>query len=356
MKNIFLALWVGLQFLAMAGPNLRAAEITRSTAIEVSGKDVKLGVTFQARREQPIAGLGIRNAGAEIYLVEIDVAHVKRLSARVNYTAQSLSIEFRYIASGNPIRVGPQDIEIFRQLNQSMSPLNGKAGDALLSLISYIAEAPVNTMIDISAGPRSSSARSWTSLCRKVGTRLTATYDKFPSTVVARTRRLGQCYEQATACFGRCGKGCNAQQPARVQRFTQDCFNHDFCAKQLGIDDVSCTDEFIAAADDFFYAPDCGNMGGMGAWTDSLSSKYVFSTSASRSFTGTLTDTQCGNYRLAGNRPGGSAFTLSSSKSAPPPGCCASATWTGNLTSCSTATFNLTDCDGDTTFDLQMTR
>jgi hypothetical protein len=339
--------------LAMApAPFLRAAEITGASAIEVSGKDAQLGVTFHARRDR----WNVRNAADEVYLVDIDVAGVKRLSARLNYSSQSLSIKFRYIASGNPVRIGSQDIKTFRRLDQAMPQLNGRAGDALLALISYIAEAPANATINISAGPAPAQSGSWTSLCGQVGTRQSATYDKFSNTVVVKKPRLSQCYEQATACFGRCGKGCNRLQPARMQRFTQDCFNHDLCVRDLGDDAPACADEFYAAADDFFYATDCGSMAGFGAWTDAFANQYRLKNAAGTSFTGTLTTPACGNYDLQGSRPGGSKFTLSSSQSLPPPGCCSSAAWTGALTSCSSATFDLTDCQGNTTFDVQMTR
>ncbi len=343
---------IGLLLWVAPAPFLLAAEVTRATAIEVSGKDAQLGVTFHARRE----GLNVRNAGDEVYLVDIDVAGVKRLSARLNYTSQSLSIRFRYIASGNPVRISMQDIKTFRRLDQAMPQLTGRAGDALLSLTSYIAEAPANATINISAGPRAALTRSWNSLCSLVGTRQTATYDKLFSGVVARQRRVSQCYEQETGCFGRCGVGCNRLQPARMQRFTQDCFNHDFCARDLGSEHPACADEFEAAADDFFYATDCGSMAGFGAWTDALSNAYRLKNAAGTRFTGTLTTPECGNYDLQGTRPGGSRFTLSSSKSLPPPGCCASATWTGALTTCSSATFDLTDCEGSTLINVPMSR
>ncbi len=95
MKNRFLMLTIGLLLWAAPAPFLLAAEVTRATAIEISGKDAQLGVTFHARRE----GRNVRNARDEVYLVDIDVAGVKRLSARLDYSSQSLAIRFRYFAA-----------------------------------------------------------------------------------------------------------------------------------------------------------------------------------------------------------------------------------------------------------------
>ena len=97
-------------------------------------------------------------------------------------------------------------------------------------------------------------------------------------------------------------------------------------------------------------------MGGGGLWTDTLTNTYSIRVAGGSSFTGTLTTPQCGNYGLAGTRPGGRAFTLSSSNAAPPAGCCSSANWSGNLTSCSPATFSLTSCNGPPVDNLIMTR
>ncbi|PRQ02218.1 hypothetical protein ENSA5_25530 [Enhygromyxa salina] len=54
-------------------------------------------------------------------------------------------------------------------------------------------------------------------------------------------------------CFGRCGNRCGASS-----QFTTDCANHDNC-QRFGhtIDSDECEDEFLAALDDAFGAPNC---------------------------------------------------------------------------------------------------
>jgi hypothetical protein len=54
-------------------------------------------------------------------------------------------------------------------------------------------------------------------------------------------------------CFGRCGERCGS-----TTQFTTDCANYDSC-QRFGHDlnDVACEDEFLAALDDSFDAPDC---------------------------------------------------------------------------------------------------
>ena len=85
-RKYLLAFILGLLLLSAPGHTPLAAELTRSTATEITGKDVKLGVTFHARRDESHESAGDWKPGDDVYLVDIDFARVKRLSARINYT------------------------------------------------------------------------------------------------------------------------------------------------------------------------------------------------------------------------------------------------------------------------------
>jgi len=55
-------------------------------------------------------------------------------------------------------------------------------------------------------------------------------------------------------CVGRCGPGCTTL-PGNV--YTQDCFNHDMCVRELGLVHPFCNHMFMQCVEDFLYGPDC---------------------------------------------------------------------------------------------------
>ena len=136
MKYRFLVLTIALLLWVAPAPFLLAAEVTRVTAIEVSGKMRN----WASRSTRDVIGVNVRNAGDEVYLVDIDVAGVKRLSARSttlrNRCRSGSAVSQAAIPSGSACRTS-------RLFAGSIRPCRttGRAGDALLSLTSYIAEA-----------------------------------------------------------------------------------------------------------------------------------------------------------------------------------------------------------------------
>lgn len=73
-----------------------------------------------------------------------------------------------------------------------------------------------------------------------------------------------QCYEPDHdknveyaygGCFGRCGAGCGDNGEGS---YTYDCLDHDSCVRfGHSLTSFWCNDEFLAAADDYLFAPNC---------------------------------------------------------------------------------------------------
>jgi hypothetical protein len=62
-------------------------------------------------------------------------------------------------------------------------------------------------------------------------------------------------------CVGRCGRGCigDGFPNNGLNRFTQNCFNHDICGREiaLGLAHPYCMQMFLYTVNDFFFAEDC---------------------------------------------------------------------------------------------------
>ena len=60
-------------------------------------------------------------------------------------------------------------------------------------------------------------------------------------------------------CMGRCGRGCigDPRPNNNVDRFTQNCLDHDVCVERFGYIASNCVYMFENCIDDFRYAPSC---------------------------------------------------------------------------------------------------
>ena len=92
------------------------------------------------------------------------------------------------------------------------------------------------------------AGRSYRSICRYIGKRRTAYF-----TVQGKKRRKRlRVGRKSSGCYGRCGQQCSG-----LQRYTQECLNHDACAYDQGENLGECSQEFWNASDGFFGAPEC---------------------------------------------------------------------------------------------------
>ncbi len=100
---------------------------------------------------------------------------------------------------------------------------------------------------------------------------LTASYDN-EGVQVSKSVEVGPCLDKSNDCMGRCGAGCKGtlrntpQNSTLVQRFTQQCLDHDLCTRETGEILGPCANEFSAAIDSFLFAPDCNAARLSGPW------------------------------------------------------------------------------------------
>lgn len=63
--------------------------------------------------------------------------------------------------------------------------------------------------------------------------------------------------QRGTKCRGRCGTGCWQFGQSMTNQYTDECFTHDACTTTEGSILGECEDEFWAASDGYFDAPNC---------------------------------------------------------------------------------------------------
>lgn len=229
-----------------------------------------------------------KNIGVNISAIEKDESNVeivitltkskKIIISQIDYLNKNLIIN-SVSQSNRPVALTEGDILQIKILGKKFHEDevdNKKIGEALGSLLGFLYETPPNTVIQINTGktdslenqqlsPSNLPEFSIVSLCSATGDRVSGSFT-VGAKPFQKTVALGPCYNEANACLGRCGPGCDAPPAVRVQQFTQDCLDHDLCTQKTRQIFGPCTDEWIAAADDFFFAPDCGNM--TGQWTE----------------------------------------------------------------------------------------
>jgi hypothetical protein len=314
-----------------------AAEITRRPPDAVAGRDAPSGAEFSARAE------------GDVVTVEVALHGGKRLLARIDHAAGSVSL--RSLAAGpggaeTPASVDEADMRALQALSRGLGELpRGSARDALEGLLALLAEAPPGVVLDVdTAAPapgergRVAAAQAGIrSLCDTA--RATGSYTLGGQRVSTRGA-VGPCYNEANECLGRCGRGCRSttvagySNPSTVQRFTQDCLNHDLCVKRTGGNFGPCTDELLAAADDFLLAPDCASLSGR--WTDNLDEVWRLEQRADLSVRGTVTLPRCGRFAVRG-RHEGPRIALTATKATSTASCPSRLSYAGRLNSCDVA-------------------
>jgi hypothetical protein len=121
-----------------------------------------------------------------------------------------------------------------------------------------------------------------------------------------------------------------------VQRFTQACLNHDMCNEKTGDVLGDCTDEFFAAADDFFFARDCAALDGQ--WVDGNGLTWKLNQNQDLKISGHVDVPACGRFAVDGHHGPGKNFVLKAKAKNAPDGCCSSIVYDGKLSSCDAST------------------
>uniref|UniRef100_A0A7S4VHX5 DUF8213 domain-containing protein n=1 Tax=Alexandrium monilatum TaxID=311494 RepID=A0A7S4VHX5_9DINO len=142
------------------------------------------------------------------------------------------------------------------------------AGRLLLHAAILLARAPLGVPLLLEPGRTTSHV-----VCLLRGSEATATWTD------SRGRgrmelTVGESRGLEYGCMGRCGAGCHRDGP--MDRWTQDCLNHDTCSymngSTMGPFDSNCGDEFLAACDDYLFDRCDKRQGqerdGVGFWED----------------------------------------------------------------------------------------
>jgi hypothetical protein len=311
-----LLLFLSFTPLAFAKPTTAQATLLRTNSVqEISGEDKNLRVQFTATQDD-----------LDHVTVKVDLGTRKQVIAKLDYARKTVSLVSLSQTTHQPIAITAQDITTLQKLLRSVAPnvnLDSRVGDALTSFLNFLGSAPpgvvLNKQTEISrSGGVNVQADTFTPICNLIGAKTTAN----PLPFLSQTVTVGpQCY--AEPAFGRCGKGGGPDLGiGLVQRFTQECLNHDQCCTVFGSNPVGpadlcgpetsgsniplCTPEFIAAAPGFFFAPDCGTTAGN--WIDNFGITYAITGGAGSGVPSPLTGTSntggCGVWDVKGVRSG----------------------------------------------------
>jgi hypothetical protein len=230
----------------------QAVEVMVHSSEALVGRDPQEGLDFSAVVQE-----------RHVVLVEIHLPE-KQFIARIDYARKTLAIQSLAPETGVAVPITSDDIAAFQRCLRAVSLEQSRVADALISTVTWLADHPPNTVVDLHTGrlhQQHLAPQGYTSLCASLGQPVLAQYT-IDGTVQEKLVVVGPC--ASGECLGRCGTGCaaNPGNPAEVQRYTQECLNHDVCNRATNPWDPlglfpPCSDEFAAAAEGYFFAPDC---------------------------------------------------------------------------------------------------
>jgi hypothetical protein len=229
-----------------------AVEVVVHSGETLTGRDRQGGLEFSAVMRDP-----------DVVQVEIHRPG-KQFIAHIDYGRQTLALTSLAPETGAAVPIMPADSAVFTRALRALALDRSRVADALVSTLTWLADHPPQAVVDLHTGRPTKpglALQDYTSLCDSIG-----------QTVIARYTVDGEVHEEpvmvgpcgANDCLGRCGAGClaNPGNPAEVNRYTQECLNHDVCNRETNPWDVlglfpPCRDEFEAATEGYFFAPDC---------------------------------------------------------------------------------------------------
>lgn len=331
----------------LAGAVPAAAQSTGWLSWEEHGAGVA-SIEFESISEKSLAGF-LPDAGLQFSVgprEEWIVASVQlhsgtEILAEVDYLKHNVIVKSVSRQTGAPEALLREDLVALRRLRESLDPgLVPVLSETLARALDFVSSYPPDAVVDF-ASVRSDiepvATKRVTSICNLAGKKSSGTYN-----VEGRTYRekvqIGPCYSQPTECMGRCGPGCDTPPDRTIQRFTQDCLNHDLCTRRTGDILGECSDEWTAAGDDFFFGTDCGALNG--TWVDNFSYRYRLSQGSVGIITGNVdgagTESHCETWAVTGTH-NGTNISLTARRLFQPRGCCTSFTFTGKANGCNKA-------------------
>lgn len=339
---------------AALAQNSSAVTIERQSATALAGHIKAPAISFSGSlADEALVRFTLRSGAAVVVTAEID------------YRQQTVQVRSTTGSQGRPAPITVSDLARFqRLLALSASHVDGstRLGGAFFSLMNLLSTAPPGRPLRIGAPGDTPRPQAATSLCGQIGGGGVATF-LLGGTTISDPVTIGPaCF--APPALGRCGAADGPDTGiGNVQRFTQECLNHDQCCaatgnrleKRFGFrvnvcgrTDGECEPEFSAAANSFFFAPDCGAVAGQ--WTDLFGATYRLAgggaSGTATAFAGTVRTANCGLWDVTGTQTG-QAITLTATNPAGAiDSCAASFTLTGRNSTCDAGGGTFTNSDG----------
>jgi hypothetical protein len=339
---------------ASQAQNAAAIVIERQSSAELVGHLDALKISFKGSMEDnDIARFELRSGPTTVIRAEID------------YRQQVVKIRSDSGTEGKPVSITVTDLARFQRLlalSAGKIEESTRLGEAYFSLLNVLSVAPPGRPLNIGSNERQPQTQAVTSICGQVGGAGTGTYVLGGVTVSDPVTVGPACF--APPALGRCGAAAGPDTGiGSVQRFTQECLNHDQCCvatgdrferrfgfrvNVCGRTDGECEPEFSAATNGFFFAPDCGAVAGN--WTDGFGYTYTFtgggSAGAAKPFSGSANTGSCGIWNVAGTQTGQALTFTATNPTGGSSDCAASYTYTGTNSTCSAGSGTWTNSAG----------
>lgn len=326
----------------------------------LSSMPLQAQIEYRVRSEEQIAG---RSAAGDVefsslaetldfVVVSFVVQKTTEIRTEIDYAREEVKVRASSLGSGRLTSLRPSDRTALAHLTESALWARGsRTEDALASTLNFLDSVPPGATVDFaSVQGKRLGEKSITSLCGSTGSIISGSYTVRGQTYTE-SGQLGPCYSKPNECLGRCGAGCTGPPGNSIQRFTQDCFNHDLCTRSTGGIFGECSDEFQAAIDDFFFAQDCGAL--QGSWTDDFAFEWHLSLSAggplqSPGVRGQVQTTDCLDWNVFGSHNGAEISLFATNPHNGLANCCSSFTYTGTASDCNSASGTwINDCSGN---------
>ncbi len=322
--------------------NLRGRCAAGLVMVLLSSIPLQAQIEYRVRSEEQIEG---RSATGDVefsslaetqdfVVVSFVVQDSTEIRADIDYARGEVKVRALSLGSSRLTNLSPSDRTALAHLTASALWGRGsRTEEALASTLNFLDSVPSGATVDFATvKDKRLGEKSFPSLCGITGSIISGSY-----TVSGQTHtesgQLGPCYSKPNECLGRCGAGCTGAPGNSIQRFTQDCFNHDLCTRGTGGVLGECSDEFWAAIDDFFFAQDCGTL--QGSWTDNFGFKWQLLQSPV--VCGKVQTTDCLAWNVTGSHNGAAISLVANNPHDLGANCCSSFTYTGTATDCNSA-------------------
>jgi len=309
--------------LLAAAVTANAAPAPGDARAQLIGRVPELGLSFLVSR-----GL------ADSIVVDVSLPSGTVVHADIDYAEEEVALRSLRQDRGGAGAITAADLEAINRLPSPL-PATGASAlqDVLLGVLNLIASYPPGSQIELSTRGSAVASKAIVSLCASTGQQVTGTYT-LHGKMISETVELGPCYNEKNACLGRCGPGCGPPPSATIQRFTQNCLNHDLCTRANGGNIFGdCTGLWFTAAKDFLFAPDCGSLSA--TWNDNYSLVWDLAQAGGR-VRGEVTTPSCRDWLVTGSHAGANV-NLTARNPRQIQHCCTAFTYVGKLQDCSNA-------------------